>query len=158
MQHGDFNKTKVLKTQRDSMSDVKKSNSKSVLKSVIPVRPVGPIQEQVRSTGLIRSLYRLPEPFAGQAQYWTRLVQQTIWPLEFELHWTSPVITRHVRVLTQICQVREFHLESALSPVGVTILVWPVWWTSLIGWVWQLQRLVFQILYKRHSTPTLVGC
>jgi hypothetical protein len=26
------------------------------------------------------------------------------------------------------------------------------------GRVWQPQRLVFQILYKRHSTPTLVGC
>jgi hypothetical protein len=40
MQHGDLDKTKVLKTQRDSMSDVRKPNSKSVLKSVIPVRPV----------------------------------------------------------------------------------------------------------------------
>jgi hypothetical protein len=40
MQHGDLDKTKVLKTQRDSMSDVRKLNSKSVLKSVIPVRPV----------------------------------------------------------------------------------------------------------------------
>jgi hypothetical protein len=68
-------KIKVLKTQRDSMSDVRKPNSKSVLKSVIPVRPVlntgqtvGPIQEQVRS------LYRLPEPFTGLVQYWTRLI------------------------------------------------------------------------------------
>jgi hypothetical protein len=33
-------KTKVLKTQRDSMSDIRKPNFKSVLKSVIPVRPV----------------------------------------------------------------------------------------------------------------------
>jgi hypothetical protein len=37
MQHGDLDKTKVLKTQRDSMSDVRKPNSKSVLKSVRPV-------------------------------------------------------------------------------------------------------------------------
>jgi hypothetical protein len=37
MQHGDLDKTKVLKTQRDSMSDVRKPNSKSVLKSVILV-------------------------------------------------------------------------------------------------------------------------
>jgi hypothetical protein len=28
MQHGDLDKTKVLKTQRDSMSDVRKPNSK----------------------------------------------------------------------------------------------------------------------------------
>jgi hypothetical protein len=40
MQHGDIDKTKVLKTQRDSMSVVRKPNFKSVLKSVIPVRPV----------------------------------------------------------------------------------------------------------------------
>jgi hypothetical protein len=40
MQHGDLNKTKVLETQRDSMSDVRKPNSKSVLKSIIPVIPV----------------------------------------------------------------------------------------------------------------------
>jgi hypothetical protein len=40
MQHGDFDKTKVLKPQRDSMSDVRKPNSKSVLKSVIQVRLV----------------------------------------------------------------------------------------------------------------------
>jgi hypothetical protein len=38
MQYGDLDKTKVLKTQRDFMSDVRKPNFKSVLKSVIPVR------------------------------------------------------------------------------------------------------------------------
>jgi hypothetical protein len=40
MQYGDLDKIKVLKTQRDSMSDVRKPNSKSTLKSVIPVRLV----------------------------------------------------------------------------------------------------------------------
>jgi hypothetical protein len=40
MKHGDLDKTKVLETQRDFMSDVKKPNSKSVLKSAIPVGPV----------------------------------------------------------------------------------------------------------------------
>jgi hypothetical protein len=40
MQHGDLGKTKVLKTEIVSMSDVRKPNSKSVLKSVTPVRPV----------------------------------------------------------------------------------------------------------------------
>jgi hypothetical protein len=39
MQHGDLDKTKVFKTQRDSKSDVRKPNFKSVLKSVLPVRP-----------------------------------------------------------------------------------------------------------------------
>jgi hypothetical protein len=40
MQHGDLDKTKVLKTQRESKSDVRKSNSKSVLNSVLPIRLV----------------------------------------------------------------------------------------------------------------------
>jgi hypothetical protein len=40
MQHGDLDKTKVLKTKIVSMSDVRKPNSKSVLKSVTPVRPI----------------------------------------------------------------------------------------------------------------------
>jgi hypothetical protein len=122
-----------------------------------PVRPIWTIQEQVWSTGLARSLYQLSEPFAGHVRYWTRLARQTIWPLEFELHRTSPAIIGHVRLLTQICQFREFSSESDLSPVGVTLLVWPVGWTDLTSWVWQPQRLVFQILYKRHSTPTLGG-
>jgi hypothetical protein len=73
MQHGDLDKTKVLKTKRDSMSDVRKPNSNSVLKSVVPVRPV--------------------------------------------------LNTGHVQLLTQICQFREFPLESALSLAGVTLLV-----------------------------------
>jgi hypothetical protein len=38
MQHGDLDKTKVLKTKRDSMSDIRKLNSKSVMKSIIPIR------------------------------------------------------------------------------------------------------------------------
>jgi hypothetical protein len=40
MQHGDLDKTKVLKTKIVSMSDVKKPNFKSALKSVTLVRPV----------------------------------------------------------------------------------------------------------------------
>jgi hypothetical protein len=48
MQHGDLDKTKVLKTKIVFMSDVRKSNSKSVLESITLVRPVGPIQELVR--------------------------------------------------------------------------------------------------------------
>jgi hypothetical protein len=74
MQLGDLDKTKVLKTQRDSMSDVRKPNSKSVLKSVIPIRLVGPIQEQVRSTRLVWSLYQLPELSIELVRYWTGLV------------------------------------------------------------------------------------
>jgi hypothetical protein len=40
MQYGDLDKTKVFKTKIVSMSDVRKPNFKSVLKSVTPVRPV----------------------------------------------------------------------------------------------------------------------
>jgi hypothetical protein len=147
------------------MNDVRKPNFKSMLKSVIPVRPVlntgqtgwtYPRASPVYRTCLIP--YRLLEPFAEHVWYWTRLVRQTIWSLEFELHRTSSAITGHARVLTQICQFREFTSESALSPVGVTTPVWPVWWTDLTGRVWQPQWLVFHILYKRYSTPTLMGC
>jgi hypothetical protein len=40
MQHGDLDKTKVLKTQRDSKSDERKPKFQSVLKSLLPVRLV----------------------------------------------------------------------------------------------------------------------
>jgi hypothetical protein len=95
------------------------------------------------TTRLVRSLYRLLELFAGHVWSWTRLVRQTIWPLEFELHQTCPTITGYVRLLTQICQFKDFPTESALSPVGVTLSVWPVWWTGLTSRVWQPQWLVF---------------
>jgi hypothetical protein len=62
MQHGDLDKTKVLKTKIVSMSDVRKPNSKSVLKSLTPVRPVGPIQE------LVCPPSRIPETLAGYVQ------------------------------------------------------------------------------------------
>jgi hypothetical protein len=48
MQHSDLNKTKVLKIKIVFMSDVRKPNSKSVLKSVTPVKPIEPIQVLVR--------------------------------------------------------------------------------------------------------------
>jgi hypothetical protein len=82
MQHGDLDKTKVLKTQRDSMIDVRKPNSESVLKSVILVLNTGQTSwtypREVWSTGLVRSLYQLPESFVEHVRYWTRLVQPTI--------------------------------------------------------------------------------
>jgi hypothetical protein len=55
MKHSDLDKTKVLKTQRDFKSDVRKPNFKSVLNSVLLVRSVKPISEQVQSTGLVWS-------------------------------------------------------------------------------------------------------
>jgi hypothetical protein len=53
----------VLKTQRDSNSDERKPKFQSVLKSLLPVRPVGPIPEEVQSTRLVRSLIRALERF-----------------------------------------------------------------------------------------------
>jgi hypothetical protein len=78
-------KTKVLKTQRDSKSELRKSNSKSVLKFIQPVKPVNPAPKQVWSTRLtlgqvnpapkqvwstrlVRSLYRILETFTGLVQ------------------------------------------------------------------------------------------
>jgi hypothetical protein len=40
MQHGDLDKTKVFKIQRDSKSDERKPKFQSMLKSLLPVRPV----------------------------------------------------------------------------------------------------------------------
>jgi hypothetical protein len=68
MQHGDLDKTKVLKTQRDSMSDVRKPNFKSVLKSVIPVRPVLHIGQTGLTYPRASSVYRtypVPLPASG---------------------------------------------------------------------------------------------
>jgi hypothetical protein len=66
MPHVDLDKTKVLKTKRDSKSDERKPNSKSVLKSLLPVRPVlhtgqtgWTYSEEVWSTGLVQSLHRI---------------------------------------------------------------------------------------------------
>jgi hypothetical protein len=64
----------------------------------------------------------------------------------------------HVWVLTQLCHLREISSMSGLSRFGVFIPVWPVWWTGLTSLLWQLQWLVFSDSYKRHSTPSLVGC
>jgi hypothetical protein len=66
MQHGDLAKTKVLKTQRDSKSELRKPNSKSVLnlsnwsdRYCTPVRSVNPVPKQVWSTELVWSLYQI---------------------------------------------------------------------------------------------------
>jgi hypothetical protein len=67
MQHGDLDKNKVLETQRDSMSDVRKPNSKSVLKSVILVRPV----LHIGQTGLTYSRVSPVPLLASKAVYQT---------------------------------------------------------------------------------------
>jgi hypothetical protein len=108
------------------------------------VRPVEPISKQVWSTGLVQSLYRVPETITKYVQPWTRQVRQTIWQLEFELHQTSLTYNGHVRVLTKICQFREFPSESALSLFDRSALTSPT--------------ASFLNSYKRHSTPSLVGC
>jgi hypothetical protein len=71
MQHEVLDKTKVLKTQRDYKSDLRKPNSKSVLKKFKrsdryyrPVRPVYLAQLQVWSTGLVQPFYWISELFA----------------------------------------------------------------------------------------------
>jgi hypothetical protein len=69
MQHGDLDKTKVLKTKIVFMSDVRKPNSKSVLKSVTPIRPI-------LNTGQTDWTYQraypppswIPETLAGHVQ------------------------------------------------------------------------------------------
>jgi hypothetical protein len=120
-----------------------------------PVRPVGPVSEQVRSTGLVRSLYRIPKTFSGHVRYWTIHIRWTIWLLEFELHQTCPAPLR-------ICQAPNPNLSSE----RVFISEWPkpIWShpTSLIGMVDRSALTTptasFPNSYKGHSTPSLVGC
>jgi hypothetical protein len=45
MQHGNLDKAKVLKTQRDFKSDVRKPKFLECGKNVQPVRPVQPVPE-----------------------------------------------------------------------------------------------------------------
>jgi hypothetical protein len=76
MQHDDLDKTKVLKIQRDSMSDVRKPNSKSVLKSIILVRPVlntGQTGWTYPRANLVHQTCPVPLP-AFRAICWTCLV------------------------------------------------------------------------------------
>jgi hypothetical protein len=73
---------------------VKETKFRSVLKSLLPVRPVWPIPEQVRSTGLVRSLHRILERFSRHVWSLTKLVRRTIWSLKFELHRTCPALHR----------------------------------------------------------------
>jgi hypothetical protein len=67
MHHGHFDKTKVFKTLRDFMSNIRKPNSNSVLKSVIPVRPVLKIVQT--SLTYPRAGPDLSDPFTGFLNY-----------------------------------------------------------------------------------------
>jgi hypothetical protein len=83
---------------------------------------------------------------------------ELFWPLEFDFHQTCRTLFQTCSGFNPICQPREISSMSGLSHFGVTLLVWPVWWTSLTGLLWQLQRLVFLDSYKRHLTLSLMGC
>jgi hypothetical protein len=97
-----------------------------------PIRPVGPVLEQVWCTGLVRSLYRIPETFFGHVQPWTRHVRWTIWPLEFDLHRTCPAIL-------QTCPGPNQNMSSK----WVFISEWPEpIWSHPTG-----------LTNKRYSTP-----
>jgi hypothetical protein len=123
-----------------------------------PVRPIEPIPKQVQSTGLVQSLYQVPETFTGHVQSWTRLVRWTIWPLEFKLHRTSPAYTGHVRVLTQNLLIHSVSFRKWPEPVCGHP-------TSLIDMVDRSNRSAiiaptasFTDYYKTHSTPSIVIC
>jgi hypothetical protein len=98
MQHGDLDKTKVLKTKRDFMSDVRKPNSKSVLKSVTSV---GPIQELVWPHSWI------PETLAG-----------LVWPPDqtCPASQSFPDLTNHIWLLGQILEAFPGHVRANPIP------------------------------------------
>jgi hypothetical protein len=159
MQHGGLDKTKVLKTQRDFKSDERKPNFKSVLKSIVLVRPILHLFQNKSGPP------DLSDPFNGFQRCFPDMSGLRLDMCgELYDHWnlnTTGLVRpffRHVRVLTQTCHLRGISSVSGLSQFWVTLPVWLVWWTSLIGLLWQLQRLVFSDSYKRHSNPSLVGC
>jgi hypothetical protein len=159
MQHDDLEKTKVLKTQRDSRSDVRKPNAMSVLKSVLSVRPVLHIGQTSWTYPWASSVLLLG----------SRDVYRTC-PV---LDQTSPVNNMIVRIwapsdksgLHRTCPGPKSNLP--IQWVSFRECTEPVWGhlTSLTGMVDRSDRYALTALttsfldsYKRNSIPSLVGC
>jgi hypothetical protein len=120
-----------------------------------PIRPIGLIIEQVQSTRLVQSLYQILEMFLGHVRPWIKHVRWIIWPLEFELHRTCPA-------LLWTCPGPNPNLSS--ERVFISELPEPIWShpTGLTGIVDRFALTAptasFPNSYKRHSTPSLIGC
>jgi hypothetical protein len=153
MQYGDLEKAKVLKTQRDSKSDVRKPNFKSVLKYVLPVRPVlhicqtgwtYPKASPVHRTCLV--------PLLGP-----RDIYRTC-PI---LDQTSPVNNMTIGIWTPL---DNFSLHRTCPGPNPNLPIQRVPWASM-GSPYRSNRYAltaptasFPDYYKRHSTPSLIGC
>jgi hypothetical protein len=117
------------------MSDVRKPNSKSVLKSVTPVKPIEPIQVLVRPLVGFQRLW--PNMSGPQARHvcpqprhvWPNLIPQRLSPGP-DISGPKPGSREGGRT----CSAPNPDMSGFLTP----------------------ERLVFQILYKRLSTPSLV--
>jgi hypothetical protein len=69
MQHGDLDKTKVVKTQRDSKSDERKPKFQSVLKSLLPVRLVSHTDQTGWTYSRISLVHQTcPVPYLGSRE------------------------------------------------------------------------------------------
>jgi hypothetical protein len=131
MPHGDLDKTKVLKTQRDSKSDVWKPK----FQECAEIYPTGQTGIAHGSHWLVQSQSKsgspdLSSPFFRFQRLFLDL--SGLGPDMFDelfdrwnLNSTGLVqpFSEHVRVLNQICQFREFPSETTLSLFGVTLLV-----------------------------------
>jgi hypothetical protein len=132
MQHGDLDKTKVLKTKIVSMSDVRKPNSKSA---------------EICHTGIEYRSYRLvlSKSFSGPLAGFQRL-----WP---DMSGPQPGHVRPNPIPQRLSPGPDISSTMAGSRKGGRTCPTP---DPDMSEFLTPQRLVFQILYKRLSTPTLV--
>jgi hypothetical protein len=106
-----------------------------------PVRSVIPVPEQVRSTRLVRFLYRISGVFSGHVWSSTRHIRWMIWPLEFEHHRTCPALLRTCPGPNPNLSSERIFISEWSGPISSHS-------PGLTGLLWQLQWLVFQIPIK----------
>jgi hypothetical protein len=144
MQHGDLDKTKVLKTQ-ERFQEWWKETKISKCAKISPTGQTG-FAYQSDWLDLFQSKFGPPDlfgPFTGfqrgfldMSNPWLDMFGEHF--VYWNLNSTGLVrsFTTRVQVLNLICKFRGLPLVSVLIKPGVFIPVWLVWWTSLTDLLW----------------------